>query len=158
MKTALFYTVLMLLAFGLKAQTLEIPQIISVSVDTVTGYPIVNWKLENPQETDGVVIKRLIIGGQGVISGTYNTVAQTNDNSVFSYCDSKEAYGTKPQAENRKEFYRVAAYKNKDGKPIYSLMSDEVSTQSFSGSFDYCTNTFNFEFSPNKEYGAKIMH
>ncbi|MBQ5404779.1 MAG: gliding motility-associated C-terminal domain-containing protein [Bacteroidales bacterium] len=159
MKTVFSFTILILIFFRLHAQTLEIPRIISVSVDTITGYPIVNWTINEPEEADGFIVKKLIVGGQGVISGTFNNIAVVSDNSVFSYLDDKESFGTKAEPQNRKEFYSISSYKtDESGHQRLSLMSEAVSTQTLSGDFDYCTNTFNFQFSANQESGAKIMH
>lgn len=159
MKTVFSFTVLMLIFFRLGAQTLEIPRIVSVSVDTITGYPIVNWTMDEPLEVDGFIVKKLIVGGQGVISGTFNNIAVVSNNSTFSYLDDKESFGTKAEPQKRKEFYSISSSKNdENGQQKLSLMSEAVSTQTLSGDFDYCTNTFNFQFSKNQEFGAKIMH
>lgn len=130
------------------SQDLEIPEIISVGVDTLTGKPLITWTMQNPDEVDGYIIKRLITDGDGVISGTYNNVAIIENNKVFSYVDLSNSYNTEAKAEKRKEYYRISSFKvRQDGQTIYSLMSDEAYTMTLSGEFDYCTNTFSFSFS-----------
>jgi hypothetical protein len=143
-------TIILLLfpAVKLFAQDLEIPEIISAGVDTLTGKPLITWTMQNPDEVDGYIIKRLITDGDGVISGTYNNIAIIEDNKVFSYVDLSNSYNTEAKAEKRKEYYRISSFKvNQDGQTIYSLMSDEAYTMTLNGEFDYCTNTFSFRFS-----------
>lgn len=148
MKNLFFILVLSLTSIcQLGAQTLEVPEITSVSVDTISGKPVVKWKLQHPELVDGYIVKRLIVDGNGVISGTYNNVEVIESNSVFSYTDNSNAYGTSAKPSERKEFYRISSYKIQNGQTIYSLMSNEASTILLSGSFDNCENSFNFNFS-----------
>lgn len=41
--------IMLLWCVTLNAQTIETPEILSVSVDTVSGRPVVRWKMSNPQ-------------------------------------------------------------------------------------------------------------
>ena len=150
MKNLFFILVLSLTSIcQLGAQTLEVPEITSVSVDTISGKPVVKWKLQHPELVDGYIVKRLIVDGNGVISGTYNNIAIIDNNNIFSYIDISNAYSTKATPNTRQEYYRVSAFKNDaQGQTHYSLMSQEASTMKLSGEFDYCTNSFNFSFSP----------
>lgn len=136
-----------MLLSGLRAQTLEVPEITSVSVDFVTGKPVVSWEMQLPELVDGYIVKRLFVDGDGVIHGTYNNVAVIESNYTFSYVDESTAFGTEAKPGERQEFYRVSAFKYSDGQTHYSLMSDEVSTISLSGSFNECNEIFSFQFS-----------
>ncbi|MCQ2973457.1 MAG: gliding motility-associated C-terminal domain-containing protein [Bacteroidales bacterium] len=132
----------LIICLSVKSQNLETPKLISVSVDTVTGCPLLNWSVENPQNVDGYVIKRLIFDGVGVMSNTYNNVAVIDNNSTFSWVDNSTEFGTKADPQNRIEFYRVASFVNDGENKKYSLMSDPVSTILLSVEYDRCSNQY----------------
>ena len=147
-KLVLIFFLIVLKVLRVFAQDLETPEIVSVGVDTLTGKPLITWIMQNPDEVDGYIIKRLITDGDGVISGTYNNVAVIENNKVFSYVDLSNSYNTEAKAEKRKEYYRISSFKvNQDGQTIYSLMSNQACTMTLNGEFDYCTNTFELSFS-----------
>ena len=138
-----FLAVIMLLwSVGLSAQTIETPEILSVSVDTVTGRPVVRWKMNNPQDVDGYVIKRLIYDGVGVMPDTYNNVTIIDNNNVFEWEDNSTEYFTKALPDERVETYRVAAFVDDGQQRRYSLMSNELSTIFPSVAYDKCSQQY----------------
>ena len=138
-----FLTAIMLLwCVGLNAQTIETPEIVSVSVDTVTGRPVIRWKMNNPQSVDGYVVKRLIYDGVGVMPDTYNNITVIDNNGVFEFVDNSTEYSTKALPDEREEKYRVAAFVDDGQQRKYSLMSDEVSTILPTVSYDNCTREY----------------
>ena len=147
-KLMLIFFIAVITVSKMSAQDLETPEILSVGVDTLTGKPLITWTMQNPRLVDGYIIKRLIIDGDGVISGTYNNIAIIENNNVFSYVDLSNSFNTEAKAGIREEYYRISSYKtDENGLTVYSLMSDEAHTMTLNGGFDYCTNTFNFSFS-----------
>ena len=150
-----FLAVIMLLwCAGLNAQTIETPEILSVSVDTVSGRPVVRWKMNDPQIVDGYVVKRLIYDGVGVMPDTYNNVTVIDNNSVFEWVDNSTEYSTKAMPDDRVEKYRVAAFVDDGQQRRYSLMSDEMSTIITSVSYDKCAREYTLRW--NGSSGADV--
>lgn len=140
------FTIIVIMLFvslQISAQNLQTPEILSVSVDTVTGRPVVKWKVNDPSLIDGYVVKRLIYDGVGVMPDTYNNVAVIDDPSITQWVDNSTDYSTFADPENRIEIYRVAAFVNDGAQKKYSLMSDEMSTMQIFADYDKCSNSFN---------------
>lgn len=138
--------IMLLWCVTLNAQTIETPEILSVSVDTVSGRPVVRWKMSNPQSVDGYVIKRLIYDGVGVMPNTYNNVTVIGNNMVFEWVDNATEYSTKALPDERVEKYRVAAFVDNGQQRKYSLMSEEASTIITTASYDKCTRGYSLHW------------
>lgn len=139
------FTIIVIILFvslQISAQNLQTPEILSVSVDTVTGRPVVKWKVDDPSLIDGYVVKRLIYDGVGVMPDTYNNVAVIDNPLTTVWEDNSTDYSTFADPENRVEIYRVAAFVNDGTQKKYSLMSDEMSTMQIFAEYDKCRNTF----------------
>ncbi|MBR4214437.1 MAG: gliding motility-associated C-terminal domain-containing protein [Bacteroidales bacterium] len=138
--------IMLLWCVTLNAQTIETPEILSVSVDTVTGRPVIRWKMNNPQSVDGYVVKRLIYDGVGVMPDTYNNITVIDNNGVFEFVDNSTEYSTKALPDEREEKYRVAAFVDNGQQRKYSLMSEEVSTIITTASYDKCTREYSLHW------------
>ncbi|NJO91832.1 MAG: fibronectin type III domain-containing protein [Chloroflexia bacterium] len=146
---SLFIAVTVSIAVNVSGQTLEVPLITNVSVDKVSQKPRITWSMTDPSTIDGYIIKRQIFGRQGVVDGSYETVATINDPSQFSYLDvSADAILGPAEPGLKPENYRVASFKDVGGgTPQYSLMSEPVATIFLSPiAFDLCLeqNTLNW--------------
>ena len=128
------------------AQNIETPVLLSVSVDTTTGRPVVKWSVDNPQLVDGYVVKRLIYDGTGVMPNTYNNVAVIDGGEVTQWEDNSTDFSTFADPENRIEYYRVAAFVNNGTQKKYSLMSQPVSTVTINSEYNRCTNQYTITF------------
>lgn len=137
----LFLAFFMLLHIVAAAQDIEVPMVVSVTVNT-SGHPVIRWQMAAPSSVDGYIIKRLIVDGQGVISGTWNNVAVIEGGHVMEYTDDSDAYGTSAKPGIRPESYRVSAYRKSGDHTFYSLMSDELSTLVAQGRYDHCTQQY----------------
>ncbi len=138
----IFTVLAIILCIHATAQEVEVPTITSVRVDYITGLPVVQWTVSNPDDIDGYIIKRLIVDGDGVVANTYNNVAVIDGGRVFSYLDTSTAYGTSARPEDRSEVYRVSAFRKSGDRIYYSLMSPEAATLTASGFYDFCTESF----------------
>lgn len=126
---------------------LEVPKIETISVND-EGVPVIKWSYHTRNLVDGFIIKRRIVDGVGVVSGTYNNVAVIENKYAFIYTDTSNEYGTYAMPLVRKEYYCIAAYKtDESGRKHYSLMSDPVATILAQGHYDYCNEQFDFNFS-----------
>ena len=141
-----FIIIMLLVSLQISAQNLQTPEILSVSVDTVTGRPVVKWKIDDPSQVDGYVVKRLIYDGVGVMPDTYNNVAVIDNNNVFEWEDNSTDYSTTAQPSERVEKYRVAAFVDDGTQRKYSLMSDEMSTILLSVSYNKCTGEYSVKW------------
>ncbi len=157
MKKILYIATLLILATysTTQAQTdVETPVITSIEVNE-EGIPVISWQISDPELVDGYIVKRLIVDGKGVISGTYNNVAVIEDNQTFSYTDRSNEYGTYAMPGVRKEYYCIAAYSiDSDGQKHYSLMSEPASTVTVQGSFDYCSSSYTLQYSKMDDPGS----
>ena len=137
---------------------IEIPTLTSIEVDA-EGIPVLNWKMQNPDLVDGYIIKRLIVDGQGVISGTYNNVAIIEDRHTFTYADRSNEYGTFAMTSVRKEYYCIAAYVIDDqGKKHYSLMTEPASTIFATGSYNVCDKNYILHYSSTDDADHYTIH
>ena len=146
-----FAIILLLNSLQVLCQNVETPEILSVSIDSVSGRPVVAWRVDNPQSVDGYVVKRLIYDGVGVMPYTYNNVAVIDDNSVCSWIDNSTDYSTTAKPLERIEYYRVAAFVRDGDKIKYSLMSDEMSTIMIFVSYDQCTKRYSLKWTGNNK-------
>jgi len=138
-------------------QEMEVPRISSVTVNE-SGQPVLRWQMASPSAVDGYIIKRLIVDGEGVISGTWNNVAVIEDNSVFEYTDNSTSYGTQARPLERREFYRISSFRKADGHTYYSLMSDELSTIQIQASYDFCSNSYRISCTEVENAVRYIIH
>ena len=145
----LFAIILLLNSLQVLCQGVETPEILSVSIDSISGCPMVTWQVDNPQSVDGYVVKRLIYDGVGVMPDTYNNVAVIEDNSVCSWIDNSTDYSTSAKPSERIECYRVAAFVRNGDKIKYSLMSDEMSTIMIFVLYDQCTKRYTLKWTGN---------
>ncbi len=158
-KTLTFLVILILTAATSSAQQeVEIPTLTSIEVDA-EGIPVLHWKMNKPELVDGYIIKRRIVDGQGVISGTYNNVAVIEDNKTFSYADRSNEYGTFAMTSIRQEYYCIAAYYTDDnGKIHYSLMTEPSSTILADGTYDFCEKKYDFHYSKIDDTDHYTIH
>ncbi len=145
----LFLAIFMLVALAARAQDMEVPRIVSVTVNA-QGQPVVRWQMANPSAVDGYIVKRLIVDGEGVISGTWNNVAVVEGGAQYQYVDNSTSYGTQARPADRREYYRISSYRKAGDRTYYSLMSDEASTIEASGYYDFCSNTYNISTPPQE--------
>lgn len=160
MKKTLILLVALLTAAMSSAQQIEveIPALTSIEVDA-EGVPVLKWTMQHPELVDGYIIKRLIVDGQGVISGTFNNVAIIEDNHTFTYTDRSNEYGTYAMTSVRKETYCLAAYHtDENGKIHYSLMSDPSSTIMAQGEYNFCDKTYVLQYSATDNAKSYTIH
>lgn len=149
---------LLWLATATAQDEIEIPALTSIEVDA-EGIPVLHWTMQNPDLVDGYIIKRRIIDGQGVISGTYNNVAIIEDSHTFTYADRSNEYGTFAMTSVRREYYCIAAYVIDDqGKKHYSLMTEPASTIFATGTYDFCDKKYTLHYSSTEDADHYTVH
>ncbi len=139
------------------AQVLEIPEPTNVTVIRQSQLVEISWKMQNPNEVDGYIIKRQIFGQPNVVDGSFNTVGTVNNNNQFNYIDSLGSYGY-ALPTSRSETYRVVSYKNTpSGKVLYSNMSTRISTiYLYPLKFDLCEKQNKLTWTHYNGFGQKL--
>ncbi len=154
-KISLFLTILFCAAV-VKAQTIEVPEIKSVSVNPQTQLIEIKWTVSDVSQIDGYVVKRQIFGQPGVVDGSWNTIADITDPNQMSYTDTSTIYGA-AQPAARAENYRIAAYKIVSGNIQYGNMSTGVSSVLlYPVSFDACFMTNTLSWSPYNGFSPAV--
>ena len=152
---------MLLLAFSSFGQNkLQTPKIDYVTVDTATGRPIIGWSAADSENVEGFIVKRLIVDGVGVVSGTFNNVAVIERNDVFSWIDNSTDYSTMAKPSQRIEYYCVSSYVTIDGQKYYSLMSEPCSTMLLNVEYNQCSDEYNFLWnsSLNTQVDYYVLH
>ncbi len=141
---------------ALRAQTIEVPVINSVSVNKQSQLIEIKWTVNDPSLIDGYVVKRQIFGQSGVVDGSWNTIADISNPNQMSYIDTSIVYGL-AQPDVRAENYRIAAYKIIGGNIEYGNMSISVSSiLLYPVSFDACLMTNTISWSPYTGFDPNV--
>jgi len=156
-KKTIFTFILVCFVLGkVLSQALEIPRITNVSVDKNTQKVLINWSMVMPENVDGYIVLRQIFGQDGVVNGTFNTIATINNQSQFSYLDIGSDYGT-ANPGSRIENYRVASFKKVGGTTEYSNLSDPVSSFLLMPvQFDLCLEQNSLSWTSYHGFGSNI--
>ncbi len=150
-----FFFFFLLFPSLLFSQAPEIPTILSVTINQSTKKVQLTWQVSDLTNIDGYIIKRMIVDGTGVVSGTYNTIETINSKIIYSYEDVSTAYGTTAKPEIRAEHYRVASFKNDGGSLVYSNMSEPATSMNLQPvKFDLCQNKITIKW--NKYVGWSV--
>ena len=133
---------LFIFAFSSPAQ-IPAPRICAVSVDTLSGYPVIYWTVDDTSALDGFIIKRIIYDGTGVVSGTLNNIAVIDNPSDSIFTDTVTVYQTTAKPWLRSETYVVASYTDDSGTVHYSGFSNYMKTIFLKSSMDFCGGNIN---------------
>jgi len=123
------------------------PELCAVTVDSVSGKPLLFWHIADTSAIDGFIIKRVIWDGQGVVDGTLNNVAVLPDPSLNSFLDTTTTYNTEAKPWLRQEQYVITAYKQQDSSVIYSGFSQRKSTIFLQAQYDSCKSRIHLQWS-----------
>jgi len=135
------------------SQTVEIPEIKYVTVNIVTGSPIVSWTVNNQSLLDGYIIKRYIYSCPNY-NQNWHTISTIHSANQFNFEDNTTTCEAKPN--ERAEKYSVRAFKINGTDTVYSSISNYHQTIFLEVDYDYCKKSNNLKWNNYIGWGSEF--
>ncbi|MCF6366305.1 MAG: gliding motility-associated C-terminal domain-containing protein [Bacteroidales bacterium] len=136
-----YLLILLLIFINIKnstSQPVETPVIDYVTVNQVTGKPIVSWLMNNPNLVSGYSIKRYIYNcsNPDYAPNSFHTIKVINDSFQLLYEDNSVDCPAEPNI--RKETFGIIAFRIDAGDTVRSSIDAFHRTIFLQAEFDYC--------------------
>jgi len=141
------------LTFSSSSQVVETPEINYITINNISGKPIVSWIVNDASTLNGYIIKRYIYSCTNY-NPNWHTIKTIEDRNQLTFHDNTTTCIANP--EIRKEMYSIRAYKISGSDTIKSSISQYHQTIFLEVEYDYCKKSNTLKWNNYIGWGSKF--